>query len=218
MQNRNRNIVPLLAACTVIALTPLHGCSKDDVPDAAGSGADKSPDTDIKAAAELPALDIDATSFRCLDEMTAVRHFFVDNLLGDLDATIAVAESTDGGVYPPGSVLQLVPTEVMVKHRPGWNAATRDWEFFELDVSAEGSSIRNRGFVDVVNRFGGNCFACHIKAEPKYDLVCERDHGCDDIPITREQIAAIQAADPRCTAAPAANVSPEHSTRAVASQ
>lgn len=218
MQIRNSNIVPLVAACTVIVLTPLHGCSKGDVPDAASSDADKAPATDVKAAAELPELDIDATSFRCLDEMTAVRHFFVDNLLGDLDATIAIAESTDGGVYPPGSVLQLVPTEVMVKHRPGWNAATRDWEFFELDVSADGSSIRNRGFVDVVNRFGGNCFACHIKAEPKYDLVCERDHGCDDIPITREQIAAIQAADPRCAAEPAANVGPEHSTRAVASQ
>ena len=209
MQDRNRNIVPLVAACTVLALLLLHGCSKSDVPDSAHSGADEARNTDIKAAAELPQLDIDATSFRCLDEMTAVRHFFVDNLLGDLDATIAVAESTDGGIYPPGSVLQLVPTEVMVKHRPGWNAATRDWEFFELDVSSEGSSIRNRGFVDVVNRFGGNCFACHVKAEPKYDLVCERDHGCDDIPITREQIAAIQVADPRCVAVPATNVGSE---------
>ena len=148
--------------------------------------------------ANLPELSIDASAFRCLTEMTAIRHFFVDNLLGDLDATLAVAESTDGGVYPPGSVVQLVPTEVMVKHHPGWNAATRDWEFFELDVSAEGSSIRNRGFVDVVNKFGGNCFGCHIKAEPKYDLICELEHGCDPIPVTREMIAGIQAADPRC--------------------
>jgi len=144
-------------------------------------------------------LSVDADSFVCLEKMTAVRHFFVDNLLGDLAATVAVAESTDGGVYPPGSVVQLVPTEVMVKHDAGWNAATRDWEFFELDVSAEGSSIRNRGFVDVINRFGGNCLDCHIKAEPKYDLICEVGHGCDPIPITREMIAGIQAQDPRCT-------------------
>lgn len=157
------------------------------------------PAVEAPIVADLPELSIDAGSFRCLAEMTAIRHFFVDNLVGDLDATVAVAESTDGGVYPPGSVVQLVPTEVMVKHYPGWNAATRDWEFFELDVSAEGSSIRNRGFVDVVNKFGGNCFGCHIKAEPKYDLICEQEHGCDPIPVTREMIAGIQAADPRCT-------------------
>lgn len=187
---------PDRAILTVIALAALAACGKDD---AAGDtvAVDAAPETQISAA-EPTELAIDATSFKCLDDMTPVRHFFVDNLLGDLDATIAVAESTDGGVYPPGSVVQLVPTEVMIKHRPGWNAATRDWEFFELDVAAEGSQIRNRGFVDVVNRFGGNCFACHIKAKPQFDLICERDHGCDPIEITREQIAEIQRADPRC--------------------
>ncbi len=154
----------------------------------------------MTAEADLPELKVDAEAFQCLKKMTKVRHFFVDNLLGDLAATVAVAQSTDGGVYPPGSVVQLVPTEVMVKHRPGWNAATRDWEFFELTVSEQGSSIHKRGFVDVVNRFGGNCFACHIKAQPKFDLICELDHGCDPIPISREVIAGIQEADPRCEA------------------
>lgn len=175
----------------------LQACGKNEV---AGEPVDTVATTAVATplVADLPELSIDASAFRCLAEMTAIRHFFVDNLLGDLDATVAVAESTDGGVYPPGSVVQLVPTEVMVKHHPGWNAATRDWEFFELDVSAEGSSIRNRGFVDVVNKFGGNCFGCHIKAEPKYDLICELEHGCDPIPVTREMIAGIQAADPRC--------------------
>jgi len=57
-----------------------------------------------------------------------------------------------------GSVLQLVPTEVMVKREKGFYAATRDWEFFELDVSPAGSTIRTRGFVSVVNRCDGNCF------------------------------------------------------------
>ena len=151
------------------------------------------------AAAEVALPDIDADTFTCLDDMTKVRHFYVDNLLDDLKTTVEVAESTDGGTFPPGSVVQLVPTEVMIKHQAGWNAATRDWEFFELDVTAEGSSIRNRGFVDVVNRFGGNCFACHIKAKPQFDMICEQGHGCDEIPVTREQIAAIQAADPRCS-------------------
>ncbi|MBT8103909.1 MAG: hypothetical protein KJO95_13125 [Gammaproteobacteria bacterium] len=185
-------------ALLVLALMVLQACGKSEVASKPAVEAASAAVTEAPAVAKAPELSIDADSFRCLTDMTAIRHFFVDNLLGDLDATIAVAESTDGGVYPPGSVVQLVPTEAMVKHPPGFNAATRDWEFFELDVSADGNSIRNRGFVDVVNRFGGNCFACHIKAEPKYDLICELEHGCDPIPITREMIAGIQAADPRC--------------------
>jgi len=174
-------------------------CSKTDAP--ADAGAIEATDPpDLVAASSAPQkVTVDADSFQCLNDMTAIRHFFVDNLLGDLGATVAVAESLDGGVYPVGSVVQLVPTEVMVKHGAGWNAATKDWEFFELDVTAEGSSIRNRGFVDVVNRFGGNCFACHVKAEEKFDMICELEHGCDPIPITREVIAGIQAADPRCS-------------------
>lgn len=192
----------------IVAALVLQGCGQDRT-ESQSMERISTPDTRLEepiaaGTAEasdgmnLAELEIDASDFKCLQEMKSVRHFFVDNLLGDLGATVAIAESTVGGVYPPGSVVQLVPTEVMVKHRPGWNAATRDWEFFELDVSAQGSRIRNRGFVDVVNRFGGNCFGCHIKAEPKYDLICERDHGCDDIPITREAIATIQAEDPRC--------------------
>jgi uncharacterized protein (DUF1330 family) len=35
----------------------------------------------------------------------------------------------------------LVPNEVMIKHLEGWNPGTNDWEFFLLDVSAEGSKI-----------------------------------------------------------------------------
>ena len=143
-------------------------------------------------------LEINAESFKCLQEMTPVKHFFVDNLLGDIEATVAIANSEDGGVYPPGSVVQLVPTEVMVKRRKGYNAITKDWEFFELDVSAEGSTIRNRGFADVINKFGGNCFGCHIQARPEWDLICGKDHGCAPIPVTDEQIVAIQNDDPRC--------------------
>jgi len=147
---------------------------------------------------EAKEVQVTEDNFRCLANMTPVRHFFVDNLLGDLEGTLTVANSEEGGDYPPGSVVQLVPTEVMVKHGKGWNAPTRDWEFFELNVSSEGSLIRNRGFADVVNRFGGNCFGCHIKARPEWDLICEKDHGCDPIPVTVEQILQLQQADPRC--------------------
>ncbi len=143
-------------------------------------------------------LEISAETFDCIRDMTPVRGFYVDNLMGDLDATLAVANSPDGGVYPPGSVVQLVPGEVMVKHPEGFSRATRDWEFFELDVSPAGSSIRNRGFVDVVNRFGGNCFACHVQAKPQWDMICETNHGCEPIPLTRDILLLLQKTDPRC--------------------
>ena len=197
-ESRIENVMSAQFALIALACIGLQACSKEDAGAEIIVKDEAQPATEIQAAADGAELTVDADSFTCLSEMTAVRHFFVDNLLGNLDDTIAIAESTDGGVYPPGSVVQLVPTEVMVKHGPGYNAATRDWEFFELDVSAEGSSIRNRGFVDVINKFGGNCFGCHIKAEAKYDLICELDHGCDPIPVTREMIAGIQSADPRC--------------------
>ena len=153
----------------------------------------------LKAATEQPLL-ADETSFDCLTAMTAVRGLFVDNLLGNLDATLAVANSAEGGQYPTGTVLQLVPTEVMVKQAPGTSPVTNDWEFFELAVSEAGSSIVSRGFTDVLNRFGGNCYGCHVKAEPKWDFVCETGHGCEPLAFTREMIENAQNGDPRCKA------------------
>jgi hypothetical protein len=154
----------------------------------------------VATSAELqpPALSITERSFRCVTEMTRIGHFYVDNLMGNLKGTVQVAESMTGGPYPVGSVLQLVPTEVMVKREKGFNAATHDWEFFELDVSPNGSMIRKRGFVEVVNRFGGNCFTCHIRARPEWDLVCDTTHGCESIPVTIAMINALQRTDPRC--------------------
>ncbi len=143
-------------------------------------------------------VEVTANTFLCITDMTPVRHFYVDNLLGNLEGTLAVANSDTGGTYPKGSVVQLFPDEIMVKHGEGWNLATRDWEFFEIDVSEEGSTIRGRGFVDVVNRFGGNCFGCHVKARPEWDMICGKDHGCDSIPVTSEEILQLQQADPRC--------------------
>jgi hypothetical protein len=111
---------------------------------------------------------------------------------------LAVANSPSGGIYPAGSVVQLVPAEVMIKREACYNPGTRDWEFIELDVSAEGTTVRARGFADVVNRFGGNCFACHVKARPERDMICEQGHGCDPIPLTPVMTRAIQKTDPRC--------------------
>lgn len=139
-------------------------------------------------------------SFKCLKEMTPVRGFFVDNIAGNLEGTVAVAKSKTGGVYPPGSVVQLFPNEVMIKREKGFSPVTKDWEFFEIDVSKDGSTIRKRGFADVRNRFGGNCFACHVQARPEWDMICEEGHGCEKLPIGRGAVEALQETDPRCKA------------------
>jgi hypothetical protein len=163
------------------------------------------------SADDAKKIEVTDDTFKCLTEMTPVRGFFVANLLGKLDDTLKVANSSSGGRYPPGSLIQLVPTEAMVKHREGFNPATNDWEFFELEISPTASKIKVRGVTEVVNRFGGNCFGCHAAAKPQWDLICEHDHGCAPLPIPTERIVAFQKADPRCktqasapTATPAA--------------
>ena len=153
-------------------------------------------DTTTTVAAVEP-LEIDENSFVALRDMTPIRGFFVDNLAGDVDATIAAANAVDGAIYPYGSVVQLIPGEVMVKREPGFSPTTNDWEFFELDVSEAGSVIRVRGGDEVVNRFGLSCAECHSLADPSFDFVCEQDHGCEPLPFTRETIEQIQDGDPR---------------------
>ena len=91
-----------------------------------------------------------------------------------------------------------------MKRAAGFDPATNDWEFFSLDVTPQGTTIVTRGGAEVINRFGGNsCADCHGKAEPKWDFVCEQDHGCEPLPIGDDVIAAIQRADPRPSTHPA---------------
>lgn len=144
---------------------------------------------------------VDDASFKCMRQMTPVRHFYVDNLLGEITATLAAANAPKGAPYPAGSVVQLVPTEAMVKREAGFSPATGDWEFFELSVNEQGSKIGKRGFAEVNNRFGKNCFACHVPAREPWDFVCESDHGCEAIPIDHKMTGALQRSDPRCGAA-----------------
>lgn len=155
----------------------------------------------VSQAAEAPeaeVVNVEADSFRCIRDMTPVRHFFVDNLLGDVDKTVAAANAPKGAPYPTGSVVQLVPGEAMVKREPGFSPVTNDWEFFELGVSEDGTAIGKRGFAEVNNQFGKNCFACHVPARDPWDFICESDHGCEAIPIDHKMTGAIQRSDPRC--------------------
>ncbi len=143
--------------------------------------------------------DLNATpaTFVNIHKGTHVRFFFVTNPLGHLAASLKVARSADGGVYPVGTIIQLVPQEAMVKRRKGFNPAGNDWEFFSLDVTAHGTTILARGKNNVINRFKGNCASCHMLAAPKWDMICEQNHGCAPLPIGRDVIKVIQDADPR---------------------
>ncbi|MDI5833458.1 hypothetical protein [Shewanella xiamenensis] len=152
------------------------------------------------AQAEGGLIELDNYKFKCIRDLSGVRDFYVDNYLGKeaLQKTLVIANSISGGEYPEGTVIQLVPTEIMIKRAKGTNKETNDWEFFDLNVSKNGTTVLTRGFKDVTNRFGGNCFECHSKAENKWDLICEKNHGCAPIPLTREMIKALQKTDPRC--------------------
>jgi hypothetical protein len=180
--------VALMAIPIVIAVAV--GCSSGD-----DDGDDASGTTDTTAVEDVVVV---AADFKPLAEMTRVRGFFVDNVAGDLDGTLAVADDPDGGTYPVGTVIQLIPQEAMVKRAPGFDPGSNDWEFFTLDVSATGTSIVTRGGSEVINRFSGtSCADCHSAAEPQFDFVCEDNHGCAALPVGDDVITAIQNADPR---------------------
>lgn len=209
--------MPALRCIFLTALCFALACGDDSAPTDADGGMDAAPmdaqdqDTsqDTPDAAEPDAvgedvgpdvldLDMQAEDFTCIRDGEKVRKFYVTNPLGFLDEALAVANSTEGGTYPVGTVLQLVPLEAMVKRRAGYSPETNDWEFFSLDVRAGETTILARGAADVVNAFGGNCLDCHSLAEPQWDLVCEDTHGCDPLPLSDEVILNIQNADSRC--------------------
>jgi hypothetical protein len=139
---------------------------------------------------------VQATDFHNINTLTRVGDHFVGNLRGHLDASLAVARKGSGR-YPVGTIIQLLPFEAMVKRHAGFDPATHDWEFFSLDVSAQGTRILTRGTTNVVNRFGGNCASCHEAAQSQFDLVCGKRHGCAPLPIGDAVIAGLQKADPR---------------------
>lgn len=162
-------------------------------------GACSGGDSTHRAAVPKPREDFvaQAGDFRNLHTMTKVRNFYVDNRLGHLDQALAVANSPNGGRYPVGTIIQLVPQEAMVKRQKGFSPTTRDWEFFFLSVTPMGTTIEKRGTADVVNRFGGNCASCHQGAAARFDGVCEENHGCAPLPIGPDVFHAIQESDPR---------------------
>jgi hypothetical protein len=143
----------------------------------------------------LPDVAPIAADFVNINTMARVGDHFVGSLNGHLADVVRVAGSKTGGVYPVGSVIQLIPTEAMVKRHEGYSPATGDWEFFQLSLSPTGTVIAHSG-ARVKNFFGGDCASCHRAAASRFDFVCG-NHGCAPLGLTAERIARIQASDPR---------------------
>jgi hypothetical protein len=180
-----------LDACAIIGVAVLMALAVFSEPaDAAAPATPRKVST--------PDVVVTEASFRCVRDMTPVRDFYVDNLLGNVAATVAVAKSPTGGTYPPGSLVQVNPALAMVKHQPGHNPETNDWEFIELNVTTDGATILGRGFADLNMRSGPNCFNCHKAAKSTWDMVCEQTHGCNSIPLTPAMLRGLQNTDPRC--------------------
>ena len=177
----------LLLAVPIVAAIAA-GCSS-----ATSSASDAAPAT----TAAPDDVVLQAGDFVSLKDMTPVRGFFLANRLGHLDEALAVANDPEGGEYPGRHAHPARAAGGDGQAGPGFDAGSDDWEFFFLDVSSTGTTILTRGGAEVVNRFGGSCSSCHSAADPKFDFVCEKDHGCEPLPIGDDVIHAIQQADPR---------------------
>jgi hypothetical protein len=199
------------AAAVILASLAAPGCSSSS------AGAGPSPSGDASLAGDA-IVDTDGTvigedfvpttaDFDCLQDSdwTTIGVSRFKNMLGHTAEMLAVARSADGGVYPVGTMIQLVPTEASVKRGEGYSAPSHDWEFFTLGATSSGTTITaSGGNSSIVNFTGLSCLGCHSKAAPQWDFVCGsadggNTHGCQSLPLTGAQLATLQNTDPRCT-------------------
>lgn len=154
----------------------------------------------LSMASSLYAADVTVSegSFSCIRNWTKVRNTYITHADPEKlkEAVRIFKNSVPDKEYPVGTFLQLLPDEAMVKHPRQTFPETNGWEFFHLDLSAQGTKIKTRGD-QTVNFQGVKCFSCHQPAA-KYDFVCEKGHGCAPVPLDDQKIAELQAADPRC--------------------
>jgi hypothetical protein len=199
------SVLSLFISAAVCNMSEASGKPELKAPEATASqGGQVEP---IAPVTETKKVEVTDASFRCLHKMTKVNDIYVDNLLGNLEGTLSIAKSANGGMYPPGSVVQLLPGEVMVKREKGANPASNDWEFFAIEVSPEGSKIKQRGFdPDTPKNMFGSCFSCHATGKetaPQADMICAAGHPCPPIVFpgginTPVLISALQKTDKRC--------------------
>ncbi len=196
--------------CAIAVLSGPIGCSSGSETGTSALGSDAGSD----GGATVDDFNATAADFDCLEnsEWTTVGVSRYKNQLGHTAEALSVARSPDGGTFPVGTIVQLVPTEASVKRGAGFNAQSNDWEFFSLGVSATGTTIKARGGgATVVNFANESCLNCHDKAAAQWDFICGdvnggNTHGCMSLPVSGSILAGTQATDARCTAAADAGV------------
>jgi hypothetical protein len=149
-------------------------------------------------ATPAPLRPATAADFGCLQDWAPVGHTRYASLNGSLDAALAVARGEQPGPFPAGTLVQLMPTEAMVKLAPGASPETDDWEYLKLKLDRKGVvTITERGGAEVKN-VAGSCHGCHQTAS-QWDHVCAEDHGCKPLPgfIVKGALKAVDK-DPRC--------------------
>ncbi|HEX2732062.1 MAG TPA: hypothetical protein VHM70_10660 [Polyangiaceae bacterium] len=181
--------------------TPMGTGGGSDTPDGMGG----MPDLGMGGGAAMPSSDEDVnpmpSDFTCIGDWQKVQGFRITNLLGHTDEAVAVAMKGDGD-YPVGTLIQHLPTEAMVKHKAGFSADTRDWEFFQLSVANDGTvTITNHGATNVMT-MGNTCASCHSEAPAKYDFVLNNYQFYDMVKLDfdfMDDFLQMQIdADPRC--------------------
>jgi hypothetical protein len=143
--------------------------------------------------------------FHCLQSgvKPAGKNFFVFNANPKrLKKAVRIAERDKPHKhYPVGTILQFFPFEAMAKRGGGFNREGGGWEFFRLNVSAAGTTIKARGAADVVNQIANkSCQDCHAAAK-KFDFVCEGHDEVAQLGLPDNIIRALQV-DVRCNGAP----------------
>jgi hypothetical protein len=92
----------------------------------------------LYSAVTLPAADpvITEKSFGCVLNLPKVRNTRIQNPDPEKlkEAIRIFKDSAPNREYPTGTVLQLIPTEAMVKHDRAAFPNTNGWEFFALNA------------------------------------------------------------------------------------
>src|SRR5215467_13504754 len=102
-------------------------------------------------------------SFGCMVDLPKVRNTRIQNPDPEKlkEAVRIFRDSVPNTEYPTGTILALFPN-------------SNGWEFFALKVSADGTTIVDRGDKVINTSLKKPCLECHLPAA-KFDFVCEKN-------------------------------------------
>lgn len=211
--------IPALTLSAILFLS-LQGCNPDTTEDLTTATSEEIADDCanpglVDAPVEITQYVATAEDFGCMQTAAttdedpalrwyAVRNFLIKNHAGRTQEALDVACGRKAAPYPTGTIVQLIPFEAMVKRGGDFAPDANGWEFFALSSEEQDgqtvTKIVERGQTETVNFANANCYDCHRKARPEFDLLCEQTNGCDPLGIPASAIKEFQNADDRCPA------------------